>query len=103
MAYEAKTKATKLSVASYLDAIKDPARRKDCKTLATLMTRVTGCKPVLWGVDLTVPAGQLIGIIGPNGAGKSTLIKACMGLLPVQSGWVKMFGQPFAKVATRVV
>ena len=25
-------------------------------------------KPVLWGVDLTVPAGQLIGIIGPNGA-----------------------------------
>ena len=59
-------------------------------------------KPVLWGVDLTVPAGQLIGIIGPNGAGKSTLIKACMGLLPVQSGWVKMFGQPFAKVATRV-
>ncbi|MBL9205833.1 MAG: metal ABC transporter ATP-binding protein [Opitutaceae bacterium] len=59
-------------------------------------------KPVLWGVDLVVPAGQLIGIIGPNGAGKSTLIKACMGLLPVQSGWVKLFGQPFNKVATRV-
>ena len=52
MAYEAKTKATKLSVASYLDAIKDPARRKDCKTLATLMTRVTGCKPVLWGASI---------------------------------------------------
>ncbi|MFO1446690.1 MAG: metal ABC transporter ATP-binding protein [Opitutaceae bacterium] len=59
-------------------------------------------KPVLWGVDLVVPAGQLIGIIGPNGAGKSTLIKACMGLLPAQSGWVKLFGQPFNKVATRV-
>lgn len=52
MAYEAKTKATKLSVASYLDAIKDPARQKDCKTLATLMTRVTGCKPVLWGASI---------------------------------------------------
>jgi hypothetical protein len=52
VAYEAKTKATKLSVASYLDAIKDPARRKDCKTLATLMTRVTGCKPVLWGASI---------------------------------------------------
>ena len=24
-------------------------------------------KPVLWGVDLEIPAGQLIGIIGPNG------------------------------------
>lgn len=59
-------------------------------------------KPVLWGVDVVVPRGQLIGIVGPNGAGKSTLIKACMGLLPVSSGWVKVFGQPLGKVATRV-
>jgi manganese/zinc/iron transport system ATP- binding protein len=49
-------------------------------------------KPVLWGVDLVVPAGKLVGIVGPNGAGKSTLIKAAMGLLPVSSGWVKIFG-----------
>ena len=59
-------------------------------------------KPVLWGVDLEVPAGQLVGIIGPNGAGKSTLIKACMGLLPRQSGWVKVFGQSLSDVPTRV-
>lgn len=59
-------------------------------------------KPVLWGVDVTVAAGQLIGIVGPNGAGKSTLIKACMGLLPVSSGWVKYFGEPLARSATRV-
>ncbi|MDP2136221.1 MAG: metal ABC transporter ATP-binding protein [Candidatus Didemnitutus sp.] len=59
-------------------------------------------KPVLWGVDVVVPKGQLIGIVGPNGAGKSTLIKACMGLLPVSSGWVKIFGQPLGRVATRV-
>ena len=59
-------------------------------------------KPVLWGVDFTVPAGQLVGIVGPNGAGKSTLIKACMGLLPVSSGWVKFFGAPLARVVTRV-
>lgn len=59
-------------------------------------------KPVLWGVDLEVPAGQLIGIIGPNGAGKSTLIKACMGLLPVQSGWVKIFGERLQSAPTRV-
>ena len=51
-------------------------------------------KPVLWGIDLEVPRGRLIGIVGPNGAGKSTLIKAALGLLPVSSGWVKIFGQP---------
>ena len=59
-------------------------------------------KPVLWGVDLQVPSGQLIGIVGPNGAGKSTLIKACMGLLPLQSGWVKVFGQSLKEAPTRV-
>jgi manganese/zinc/iron transport system ATP- binding protein len=25
--------------------------------------------PVLWNVDLSLPAGKLIGILGPNGAG----------------------------------
>src|SRR4030095_1163737 len=54
-------------------------------------------RPVLWGIDLVVPKGKLVGIIGPNGAGKSTLIKACMGVVPVASGWVKIFGQPLSK------
>jgi len=59
-------------------------------------------RPVLWGVDVEVPAGQLIGVIGPNGAGKSTLIKAAMGLLPVSSGWVKVFGRPVKDNLRRV-
>ena len=54
-------------------------------------------RPVLWNIDLEIPEGQLIGIIGPNGAGKSTLIKAIMGLIPVESGWVRIFGEPLAK------
>lgn len=59
-------------------------------------------KPVLYGVDLTIPVGSLVGLIGPNGAGKSTLIKAVMGLLPLNGGWVKVFGEPFAKAKQRV-
>lgn len=59
-------------------------------------------KPVLWGIDLQVPKGKLVGIVGPNGAGKSTLIKAVMGILPVSSGWVKIFGKPYQKNLARV-
>ncbi len=49
-------------------------------------------RPVLYGVDLEIPAGKLVGIIGPNGAGKSTFIKSVMGVTPISSGWVKFFG-----------
>jgi manganese/zinc/iron transport system ATP- binding protein len=59
-------------------------------------------RPVLWGIDLEVPKGKLVGVIGPNGAGKSTLIKAAMGLLPLNSGWVKVFGRPIKENLQRV-
>ena len=59
-------------------------------------------KPVLWDVDLDLPGGQLVGIVGPNGAGKSTLIKAVLNLIPKASGRVLVFGQPYAKVRSRV-
>ena len=59
-------------------------------------------KPVLYGIDLVVPSGQLVGIVGPNGAGKSTLIKAILGLAPPSSGWVRIFGKPYRSNAKRV-
>lgn len=66
------------------------------------MTVSYGRKPVLWNIDLTVPKGKLIGIIGPNGAGKSTLIKAAMDLLPLDSGFIKFFDQPFKEVRQKI-
>ncbi|MCH6255203.1 metal ABC transporter ATP-binding protein [Puniceicoccaceae bacterium K14] len=66
------------------------------------LTVAYGKKPVLYGVDVQVPKGKLIGIIGPNGAGKSTLIKAIMGVIPLTSGWVKIFDKPFKANAKRV-
>ena len=59
-------------------------------------------KPVLYGIDVTVEPGALVGVVGPNGAGKSTLIKTIMGIVPSSGGWVKVFGQPFDKAVTRV-
>lgn len=52
-------------------------------------------KPVLWDVDLTLPAGKLVAIIGPNGAGKSTLIKAALDIVPRAAGTIRFFGKSY--------
>ncbi len=49
---DAKTKPTKQSVAAHLDALDNEALRKDCKALVTLMRRITGCAPVMWGPSI---------------------------------------------------
>jgi manganese/zinc/iron transport system ATP- binding protein len=51
-------------------------------------------KPVLWDVDVALPSQRLIAVVGPNGAGKSTLLKAVLGLVPLASGTITIFGQP---------
>jgi manganese/zinc/iron transport system ATP- binding protein len=59
-------------------------------------------RPVLWDVDLVIERPQLAAVVGPNGAGKSTLLKAILGLVPLASGSVKVFGEPVAKVRRRI-
>lgn len=54
-------------------------------------------RPVLWDVDLTVPAGVLMAIVGPNGAGKTTLIKAALGLMRPAAGQVLIYGRPYGE------
>ncbi|MGC6444350.1 MAG: metal ABC transporter ATP-binding protein [Rubripirellula sp.] len=59
-------------------------------------------KPVLWDVGFEIPQGSLVGIVGPNGAGKSTLLKAIMGIVPVASGRVQIFGKTYRKARQQV-
>ncbi len=40
------------------------------------------------GVDLSVAAGEIIGLIGPNGSGKSTIVNLICGLFPLTAGRV---------------
>jgi hypothetical protein len=49
---ENKTKAAAASVKSYFSAIEDEARRKDCETLAKLMTKATKQQPRMWGTSI---------------------------------------------------
>ena len=49
---ENKTKATKEDVAAFVDALTDPTRREDAKTLVKLMQSATGEKPKMWGPSI---------------------------------------------------
>ncbi len=54
-------------------------------------------RPVLWDIDFALPDSGIVAIVGPNGAGKSTLLKAVMGLLPLSSGRVSVYGEGIEK------
>ncbi len=47
-----KTKPSKLSVAAFIDALTDPARRSDAKALLKLMQSTAGEKPKMWGPSI---------------------------------------------------
>jgi len=49
---ENKTKATKVSVAEFIDALTDPSRRSDAKALVKLMQKAAGEKPKMWGPSI---------------------------------------------------
>ena len=52
MASKNKTKETDASVASYFEAIADPARRADCEALADLLAKTTKQPATMWGTAI---------------------------------------------------
>ncbi len=56
------------------------------------LTSTAGPVNILRGVDLTVAAGERIGIVGPSGSGKSTLLAVLAGLEGVSHGQVHVAG-----------
>ncbi|HXV23308.1 MAG TPA: ABC transporter ATP-binding protein [Alphaproteobacteria bacterium] len=65
------------------------------------MTVALGGRPVLSGVDLTLGAGQLVGLVGPNGAGKTTFLRAMAGLMPLRGGQVLLDERPLAETSRK--
>lgn len=51
-------------------------------------------RPVLSGIDLTVPQGRFVSVVGPSGCGKSTLLDLVAGLTRPTRGDVDVLGRP---------
>ena len=49
---ETKTKPTPVSVADFLDAVENPVRRADGKTVCAMMAQITGEEPRMWGPSI---------------------------------------------------
>jgi branched-chain amino acid transport system ATP-binding protein len=58
------------------------------------LTAFYGDFQALYGVSMSVDAGQAVAVIGANGAGKSTLLKAVVGMHPVGRGVIRFDGEP---------
>jgi peptide/nickel transport system ATP-binding protein len=53
------------------------------------------------GVDLSVRAGETVGVVGASGCGKSTLCRALMGLSPIRGGQVRLEGRDLGRLRGR--
>ena len=62
-----------------------------------------GASEVLFGIDLAVGAGEIVGVLGRNGMGKTTLVRSVMGLLKPSAGNVCFAGRELRGLAPNVV
>ena len=62
-----------------------------------------GASEVLFGTDLSVGAGEIVGVLGRNGMGKTTLVRSIMGLLTPSAGSVSFAGRELRGQAPNVV
>ena len=62
-----------------------------------------GAGPVLHGVDLTVPAGEVVALMGRNGMGKTTLLRTVMGLVPARHGAIRFADADITAAPTHAI
>ena len=55
------------------------------------------------GISLEVASGEIVTLIGANGAGKTSTLKTIVGLVPVKSGSVQLFGSDIKGVKTHKI
>lgn len=61
-------------------------------SIASLFRREYEEKTAVNQIDLSIQAGEFVGLIGPNGAGKTTLIKMLTGIIAPTAGTINVMG-----------
>lgn len=56
--------------------------------------------PLDLDMELTIDEGEVVALLGPNGAGKTTLLRVVAGLVPFNSGHVRLDGKVLEDTAT---
>lgn len=69
---------------------KQPLRTGEMVVSLAHVCKSYGMHHIYDGLDLSIHRGQKIALVGPNGAGKSTLLKMIAGVLPPDSGTIKL-------------
>jgi ABC-2 type transport system ATP-binding protein len=69
---------------------------------AESLSKRYGETQALAGIDLTVPAGTILGVLGPNGAGKSTAVRILTTLARPTGGWARVAGHDVVTEAGEV-
>ncbi len=57
--------------------------------------------PIVRGVTIDVPVGEVTVLLGPNGAGKTTLLEAISGVIPSHGGSITLGGETITKASRR--
>jgi ABC-2 type transport system ATP-binding protein len=70
---------------------------------AANVTRRFGDFVAIDRVDLTVDAGEVVGLLGANGAGKTTVMRMALGLLTPSAGTIRLLGRPPSRAVRRGV
>ncbi len=64
----------------------------ETENLTVTLPSRAGDVNILRGIDLSVAAGETVGLIGPSGSGKTTLLMVLAGLEPPTGGFVAVAG-----------
>ncbi|WP_242886046.1 ATP-binding cassette domain-containing protein [Actinomadura litoris] len=99
---------TSAPVAPPLPPVAEAPREERADAPAVELRGVTfaygaSARPVISGLDLTVPRGDHLAVVGPSGIGKSTLAALVAGLLAPLEGEVLVAGRPAGDPAARVL